>query len=201
MYQERMMGYYPQAIQSILEFQAIINSEYPEIEDVSGGRERIISDAYLLTMSDERIKQWENALGIHALEGTSIEDRRNTIIARIRGQGKLNTALIKTIVKTFTGADCNTWIEDSTLYVRLLPPKDNKDYFIDNIIQEIKIKLPAHLGCEVTQAWQYWRNINSNYTDWDAVRTIYSNWEGVLFDSQDKPNRLDYSTLDSFHLG
>ena len=201
MYQTRMMGYYPQVIQSIVEFQAIINSEYPEFDTLSDNRERLVSDAYLLTMSQERVEQWEKVFNIRPLESSTIDDRRETIIARIRGQGKLNTSLIKSIVKTFTGAGCNTWIADSTLYIRLYPSRTGKKYQVENIIQEIKMKLPSHLGYDISQAWQYWADVNSKYTSWGGVRALYANWEDVMFDQQNKANQLDYSTLDSFYLG
>lgn len=201
MYQERMKGYYPSVLQSIKEFQSIVDSEYPEFENVEDGKERIISDAYLSTMSEDRLKQWEKILGINTITGSTISDRRETVIARIRGQGKLNTSLIKTIVKTFTGADCNTWVSDNTLYVRLLPPRDGKDYILDNVINEIKIKVPAHLGCNISRAWQYWADVNSKLKNWEAVQVIYGTWESVLYDNQEKANQLDYSTLDSLYLG
>ena len=201
MYQTRMIGYYPKAIQSIDEFQAIIDAEHPEIEAVSSGGERIISDSYLLTMSEERIAQWEQLLGIRPLEDSSVEDRRETIIARIRGQGKLNTALIKSIVKTFTNSDCKTWIENSTLYIKLRPPKNGKEYSIDNLTQELASKVPAHLSYDISKAWQYWENVNSDHTNWQIVKQVYGTWEDVLYDQRSKANMLDYSTLDTFYLG
>ena len=200
MYQKRMLGYYPTVIQSILEFQAIIQAEYPEIKNLHDSREDVLSNAYLSTMSETRIEQWEKLLNIKPLSGSTVSDRRETIISRIRGQGKLNTDLIKSIVKTFTGGDCRTWIEDSTLFIGLLP-SGNKEYILDNLVQEIKIKLPAHLNCNILKTWQTWGDITSKYANWEAVRQIYGTWEDVLYDLQDKPNQLDYSTLDSLHLG
>ena len=76
MYQERMNSYYPQVIRAISEFQAIIDGEYPEFEELSVSKERIPEDAYLLTMSEDRVKQWEAVLGIKPLESSTLEDRR-----------------------------------------------------------------------------------------------------------------------------
>lgn len=202
MYQERMLGYYPKVIQSILEYQVILQTESPEIEGINTKKDTVLSDAYLLTMSEGRIKQWESILGINVSEGSTLEDRRETIIARIRGQGKLNTALINTIVKTFTGAGCNSWFEDSTLFIRLLPPKiSNKEYIIDNIRQEIIAKVPAHIKLDLDKAWQYWVDVNNGYGSWSQVKAYYGNWEDVLYNQVGKPNALDHSGLDyDFYL-
>ena len=68
MYYERMNSYYPEVIRTIAEFQAIIDSEYPEFEGLESGRDEVINDAYLPTMSEARISQWEQLLNIKALE-------------------------------------------------------------------------------------------------------------------------------------
>jgi hypothetical protein len=201
MYQERMLSYYPNVIKSISEFQAIIDGEHPEFEQISLGNEYIIADAYLLTMSEPRIKQWEKILGIPVREGSTLEDRRETVLARIRGQGKLNTKLINTIVKTFTNADCKCWFENSTLYVRLNPSPDGKTYLMDNLIQEIAKKIPAHLNYNIKESWQYWREVNSNYDSWLDVQKAYGTWENVLHDNPGQINALDESKLDEFYLG
>jgi hypothetical protein len=201
MYQERMKGYYPPVIQTISEFQAIIDSEYPEIEELSNGKDRVIADAYWLTMSEDRIKQWEAILGIRIVEGSSLEDRRDTIMARLRGQGKLNTSLINTIVKTFTGGECKAWINGSVLYIRLAPSNSDKTYLLDNLTQEISIKLPAHLTYDIKESWQYWMEINSSNPNWNDVKRVYSTWENVLFNRPASGNALNTSKLDEFFLG
>lgn len=180
MYRERMNGYYPQVIQDIVEFQAIIDAEYPEFEALDECNEKIISDAYLLTMSEDRIIEWENKLGIRPLQGSSLEDRRETVIARIRGQGKLNTELINTIVKTFTGGKANSYIKDSVLHVEITPPPENKNYQFDNVKQELMRKLPAHLGLSVTRNYSTWGEIYNDYISWNDVLYYCPTWDDVL---------------------
>lgn len=180
MYQERMNSYYPQVIQAITEFQAIINAEYPEFEDLAEGRDRVIDDAYLLTMSEERVEQWENILGIKPLEDSSVSDRRETIIARIRGQGKLNTALINSIVNAFTGGTANSWVKDSVLYVEITPPPGNKQFKFDNVEQELSLKVPAHLGFQVSRNYYDWSEIKKDYSTWQAVKDGFATWNDVM---------------------
>ena len=179
MYQERMLGYYPQVVQSILEFRSIIDSEYPEFEDLSDGMERVTNDAYLLTMTEDRVVQWENILGIRPLENSTIQDRRETIIARIRGQGKLNTALINAIVNAFTGGSANSWVEGSVLYVEITPPPNNKVFKFDNVEQELRLKVPAHLGFNVSRNYYDWTEVKRDYTTWGDVKDNFETWNEV----------------------
>ena len=180
MYRERMNSYYPQVIQSILEFQAIIDSEYPEIESANVSKEDVLANAYLTTMDIDRIIQWEKLLGIRPIEGSSKEDRRETIIARIRGQGKLNSALINTIVNTFTGGTAKSWIKDSILYVEIIPPPKNKQYRFENVEQELAKKIPAHLGFEISRNYFTWEDIKNSFTTWEDVNSANDTWEDVF---------------------
>lgn len=179
-YNKRMLEYYPMVIQKILEFQAIIDSEAPEIEALAIGVERVTTDAYLTTMTEERIEQWEQLLGIKPRATSTIENRRNTIIARIRGQGKLNTDLINLIVKTFTGGTAKSWVANSTLYVEVTPPPNNKQYQFEDVEQEIGRKVPAHLGFVIDRNYFTWGQVNDQHINWQQVLDEKETWENVL---------------------
>lgn len=179
MYRERMNNYYPTVIQKITEFQAIINGEYPEFEELKGAQEDVLNNAYLLTMGEDRIIEWEQILGIKPLENSTISDRRDTIIARIRGQGKLNTALINSIVNAFTGGTANSWVTDGVLYVEITPPPGNKQYQFANVEQELNNKVPAHLGLQVSRNYYTWGEIKSTNATWQDVNNNFDTWEDV----------------------
>lgn len=196
-----MIGYYPQAVQSIQEFQAIVNSEYPEIELVSECDERILSDAYLLTMGEDRISEWEQLLGIRPLVGSSVSDRRETVVARIRAQSKLNTETINAIVNAFTGGTAESKVENSSLYVRITMPPGNKQFQFDNVWQEIKRKIPAHLGLNVERGYNTWQDIKDDNVSWKEVIACYETWWDVLYNNKTNPNELDKTTFDRFYLG
>jgi hypothetical protein len=175
-----MNSYYPRIVNKIEEIKAIIDAEYPEFEDLNTAKERITQDAYLLTMGEDRILEWEQILGIKPIEGSSVDDRRETIIARIRGQGKLNTALINNIVKTFTGGTANSWIKDSVLYVEITPPPNDKTYQFANVEQELRVKVPAHLGFNVYRNYFDWGDLNKDVETWQDVYDTFDTWVDVL---------------------
>lgn len=178
-YEERMLEYYPEIIASIVDFQSIINTEAPEIEDINISKDNVLDNAYLSTMDESRIKQWEKVFNIIPPVDSTIEDRREVIIARMRGQGKLNTTIINAIVNTFTGGTANSWVEDSTLYVEVTPPPNNKQYRFESIEQELKHKVPAHLGLVVKRNYYTWGEANSTCATWQDVMDKFTTWENV----------------------
>lgn len=180
MYRERMNAYYPEVIQKITEFKSIIDSEYPEFEDVSLIKDSVTDNAYLTTMSESRVEEWEQIFGIRPVGGSTLSDRRETIIARIRGQGKLNTELINSIVKTFTGGSANSWVEGSILYVEITPPPENKQYIFANVEQELAKKIPAHLGFQVSRNYYDWGEVKRDNSTWQDIKDNFEIWNEVF---------------------
>lgn len=179
-YGQRMIDYYPQVISCIQEFKAIIKSEYPEIEELHTIGNRVLDNAYLLTMAEERVEQWENVLGIKPIDDSTIDDRRDTVIARIRGQGKLNSTLINSIVNAFTGGTANSWVQDSILYVEITPPPGNKQFKFDNVEQELSKKVPAHLGFSISRNYYTWDEIQKSYATWQDIKDGFDTWQNVI---------------------
>ena len=196
MYQERMINYYPRAIQTIEEFHAIVGAESPEFEQLSVGNERIVTDAYLLTMGEDRVVQWERFFGIAPSNHLDLSERRDVIIARIRAQSKLNTLTINAIVNAFTGGSAKSWVADSTLYVEVQLPLKEKSFDFSNIEREIKLKIPAHLNLVITRSYNTWENVRDDNTPggWKEVRACYGDWFEVLYNGKTKSNELNVTT-------
>lgn len=187
MIDERMLDYYPEVIKAIYEIQAIVQAEYPEFELQADSLWNLINEAYFTTMGEERVKQWEQLLNIQPLSDSTIEDRRETIIARIRGSGKLNTQLIYKIVHIFTQGDVESYFSNSTIYVKIFPPAGNKEYKYINLKKELQKHIPAHLGLDVKRAFCIWHNIKIEFNDWNDVLNNFATWEDVmLFVTQNK---------------
>ena len=176
---ERMLSYYPEVLKTIHEFKAITDVEGYEFDELKINSENVLNNAYLLTMDETRIMEWEKLLNIRPLENSSIDDRRETIVARIRGQGKLNTEMINTIVKTFTDGTAYSWVEDNVLHITITPPLGNKSYQFANVEQELRNKLPAHLGLSVTRNYRTWGEIRSSYPTWEDVTNNFNTWDDV----------------------
>lgn len=179
-YKERMINYYPPVIQKILDFQVIIDSEYPELSNIHDEMSVVLDNSFLFTMTEERIAQWEKMLDINVSSDSTLEDRRDVIIARLRGQGKLNTESINTIVNTFTGGSAKSWVKDSTLYVEITPPPNNKQYKFENIERELQNKVPSHLGLEVMRNYYSWGEVTEDGITWGDVKNNFETWEDVL---------------------
>ena len=169
---ERMLNYYPEVIKVLLEIKALMHTEGFEIDFLKNDIEVAVNEAYLSTMTERRIIEWEKILGIAPSSDDSLEDRRESIIARIRGRGKLNTALINSIVGAFTGGTAVSYIQDSVLYVKITPPPENKQFKFPNVVRELEKLTPAHLGLVVIKDYATWGEIRDNFTSWESISQL-----------------------------
>ena len=177
----RMLDYYPEVIKQILEFKALMLSEGFEIDFLKTDVNLIVNEGYLLTMSERRIAEWENLLKLAPTSDETIEDRRDKIIAAIRGKGKLNTKTINSIVGSFTnGGTAISYIEDSTLFVKVQPPNNNKQYKFSNVEKALISLIPAHLSLSVIRDYANWKDIKDNFLTWQSLKELNA-WEDLLY--------------------
>ena len=186
-YNEQMLDYYPEVIKAIREFQVLMETESIQIGEMHKKLTQLLEDAYVNTASAERIEMWENLLGIVPLpQGddsmeTWLEDRRETILARLYQSPKLNTKSIAEIVKIFTGGETESYFKDGTIYVFISPPANNKQYKFENVEQELSKKIPAHLKFQVAVNYFTWAEVQQPTTTWGDILNNHTDWSDVLY--------------------
>lgn len=174
----RMLEYYPTVIKVLKEIQAIVFSEGFELDFIKGDMSLLLQNAYLTTMDENRIKEWELFMQITPGMDDTVKDRRDRIIASLRGNGKLNSAMISNIVNAFTGGIADSRLENNVLHVRINPPSGNRQFKFANVEAAIKKKLPAHLKLSVTRWYATWGDIKDEFNSWNDIYNM-ENWESL----------------------
>lgn len=185
-YNKQMLNYYPEVIKSIREFQHLISTQSLEVEEMHEELTKILANAYVSTADEATIVKWERFFGITPLpqgEDTLerwLEDRKETILARLYKVEKLNTKSIADIVKIFTGGTTESYFRDGVIYVFINPPANSKQYKFTNVEQELSKKVPAHLQFQVTRNYYTWLQTKNDYVTWEDVNNNIPNWEELL---------------------
>lgn len=107
-------------------------------------------EQFFVTTATESLSKWENFLGIDVDEKKRDEDRRNVIIAKIRGT--------QTVTLDFMTRLVNTYVADGKAEVVALPADYSiKIYYhggqvtdYDKLHQAIKTYIPAHIGYKLS---------------------------------------------------
>ncbi len=162
-----LIEYLPQYLQDIKEFNIIFDSEDIQLDILFPLIESIFNERLIMQCSEERLSQWEKALG--ATPKGTVEERRYFVKALLRGGGKLNENKIKSIVEAFTNGDCIVTFESSIINVRVLPPDNGEVYRFPDVERALQPLIPAHIGLNVMRYYSTWGDIRNNFSSWETV--------------------------------
>ena len=180
-YGYRMINYYPVVINSLLEYQCATNALGFEIDFLKCGFTFTFSDAFLTTMGEDRIKEWERILEIVPKATQTLTERRSQIISRIISRFKLNTQTISDMVNLFVDAQVNSFFLNSCIYVYIKPYDMTYTDDWPEIYAELITRVPAHLGLNIGRLYSSWGAVKDNYYDWQAVADQNDSWRTVKF--------------------
>lgn len=171
--------YLPVVLQDIAEYEVLSNAETPILADLEEKTNRIVEESFLSTMSETRLAEWENALGIIPTN-SSVEQRRSVVLSRFRGTGKLNKTLIRAMVKAFTGGSAEVNFENSTLRVKVAPPTSTfLDFSIDKLTEELSKRKPAHLLMTVELSYITWNQLSDKFESWETLYNGFRDWNEI----------------------
>ena len=173
----KMIGWYPTTVVAVDAMRAVNDVVGHELDNARARGALLNNNAFLFWMDESRLAEWENALEIDVPENSTVEERRNVIVAKIRGQNKFNVSNIKSIVKTFTGGDAEVTVADGVISVKVLPPNNGQLYNQSALVWELKNKIPAHMQLNIERYYSTWGDVKNNETSWQSIRSGYTNWD------------------------
>lgn len=174
----RMMNYLPRYWWENVEMKQILQAQGFSIDILLKELQRIFTDAFIMTASEERVSEWELDLEI-APNGRTLEQRRQYVLSKLRGVGKLNEEKIKGIVYAFTSGGAIVTFSDSTIWVKVLPPNNGGTFLFPDIERTLKPMIPAHLGLNIKRYYSTWGDIRDNFVSWDDVYSYNNDWNAV----------------------
>lgn len=133
-------------------------------------------DQCFLATATWGLTRWERIFGITTNLSLSYEQRREILMAKLRGQGTTTVQMIRDTAAAFSGGDVDV-IEDNPHHrfiVRFIGAKGiprNMQGFI-SALEEIK---PAHLAYEFEYRYTVWHELES-YT-WDSLKGM--SWDNT----------------------
>lgn len=173
-----LINYLPDFLKEIEDFKELFNSLDHEIKILNDGYEYILKQSSILTATEERIEEWERFLNIDR-QG-DLHQRKLYIIAMLTTVGKLNKTKIQEIVNIYTnGGGADVEFSNSTITIKVKPPKGNEDFLFPDIERTINRMKPAHLGLVVIRDYVLWNDIYNDFDTWQNVYNNFATWKDV----------------------
>lgn len=173
-----LAGYAPPFLAEVLELAEIYRTEGPEIGLLQHELRDLLDQCFIETATWGLLR-WEKMLGVAANMSLTYEQRREILMAKLRGHGTTTKRMIEETAATFSGGEVNV-IEDNPNHLFVIQfigikgiPR-NMQAFI-NMLEDIK---PAHLAYRFEYRYTIWEELKP-YTwkqlgamIWDEVRTL-----------------------------
>ena len=157
-------------------FQQVFQAEGAEFADLHGNVDDIRLQLFVDTAT-WGLAIYEKELGIVTDLNKPLVERRGVIRSKMRGYGKVDAALIKLVVDSYTngGADVTFDGKINVIFsnVRGIPENMNDVY---KAVEDIK---PAHLDVTYDFLFTTWERFdNFNYT-WDSLDALNKTWNEI----------------------
>lgn len=177
---KRMMSYLPQYWHDYEEMQQILKNQGLELDELDDESEFVLTDAFIMTMSERRIAEWESWLGLPPT-GT-LEDRRLAILSYFAVIAKLTRESIQSLVsQLYQGARAIVRFKDSIIKITIkpLPEHDTEEINFDLLAAQLEKRKPCHIGFNLDRYISTWNEINLGFATWGAVKGLRQNWQEV----------------------
>jgi hypothetical protein len=170
--------YAPPFLADVRELKAIYETEGYAVGLMEHELSDLLDQCFISTAT-WGLTRWEEVYGLVTNMALSYEQRREILVAKLRGQGTTTAQMIQETAETFSGGEIQV-IEDNPNYhfiVRFIGVKGiprNMNAFIA-MLEDIK---PAHLSYSFEYRYTTWGElINRSWTSvsgftWDSIRTL-----------------------------
>ena len=159
----------------------ILHAQSVELTDSHEEAFVILTDAFLTTMGESRIREWEIWLKLPPT-GT-LEERRSRIAQKFGVVSKLNEREIKTLVATLhNDARAKVQLLDSDIKITVIPLPEHQTDELDftSLTSQLSVRKPCHLGLIIERGYSTWGGVrDGRLRSWGEVRAL-KDWEEVL---------------------
>lgn len=178
--QRSMFDYGPKMYEEYLESVVIISTEALEMELLHSRIVDVLKQFNIFS-STWGLSSYEYDLGIKTDLQKPFDDRKSTVISKLRGAGTTSTELIKNVVESYANASVEVKEQNNIYNVHIvfvgtlgIPPNMND---LERALREI---LPAHM----TYTLEFKYNLYNNFTHLPYSALSVTTYEDLLITEQ-----------------
>lgn len=175
MYDRKLIGYLPDVIKNIKEYQIIQNDcLQPEITLFWENVDKILENQFIDSMTEIGVKRWEKMLNIIPKSNLTLDERKFTIITKLNEELPYTLEVLHERLTNLCGkGGYSIEINENEYYMRILVMLHAKSNFNDAVTM-VNNMIPANIKLEILLKYNQHFSLNK-YTH--AELKQYSNLE------------------------
>lgn len=188
---QRMATYLPEYYRHSGVMQGILGGQGIGIDDYADAMADVVAQAFVPTAT-WGLDLWESELGIKTDYRLSAEERRSTIMAKIRGVGTVTVALVRQVAESYANGqvaildspyeytyDLVRNVEGPPAYTVVIRFVDQYGVppAMDALKRALREIIPAHLAIEYEVMYLYWDVLDAQTLTWDQLDVFELSWD------------------------
>ncbi len=174
-----MLGYLPPYYGSSRVMAAILQAQGAELDMLRRALDAVL-DQVFVARATWGLDTWERELGLPVAPEATLDQRRERIIARLRGLGTATIGLVRKVAESYEHGDVAI-IENQPAYtvvVRFIDSRGVPANMAD-LQAAIRAVLPAHLEVAYEFTYLTWAELDARSLTWDALDALGLDWPAL----------------------
>ncbi|MFV0497184.1 MAG: putative phage tail protein [Candidatus Fimivivens sp.] len=111
------LSHLPERLQGVTEFAALADAVNPEIDAMNAVVGIMAANATISTSDENGVKRWEKILGVSTPMNSTLQARKNALVARLMTKPPINLETLREIIEAYMGVEVEISIEASVVAV------------------------------------------------------------------------------------
>ena len=202
------VSHLPEVLQDMEDIQLMAKIINPYLDALNGKIRRIVDNKTVTFADAEGISRWEQILGVSPPIGSTLEERRNACLAKLRARGVINLDTLRRVVETYLGVpvEIEMWWDEQVQeqyksghnasrrkggdFYRQGEPYVIYIYYrgttkipdLAPLYEMLYELIPANLIIKVLYKFQTWGEVLDGYRNWEAVKEL--SWGNIRLGSK-----------------
>lgn len=177
---KRMLGYLPAMYEGAERFQAFLEAQGKELDQLKGNITEILNQ-HFPQKATWGLPLWEEALGITPAAGQPDEERQARVLAGLRGTGTLTIGLIRRVAESYQNGQVLVVPDfpSATMVVRFVDVRGTPPNIAD-LQAQLRRMVPARYELVFEYSYLTWDQFDALNLTWNDLDQMMITWDQVM---------------------
>lgn len=164
----------PERLQSVTEFSALADTVNPEIDATNAAVGLMAANAMISTADENGVKRWEKILGVSTPMNSTLQARKDALIARLMTKPPINLETLREIIEAYMGLGVEISVTGSVITV--LYRGLSRIWDLSPLYATLYETIPASLLVQIAYKYLTWYEFNAQQLTFLALDAKGLNW-------------------------
>ena len=175
-----MLDYIPAYYHASRVMRSIIQALGTEFDSVQDAFQSVLKQFYINTADKWGLDLWEKELALPPGDSETVAERRQRIIAKLRGNGTATIKAIKSLAESYDKGLIDVAEDFSQYTVIRFVDTTGIPSNIDDLKAIVREIVPAHLALEFEYNYFIWDELDLLNLTWDELDALNLTWDQIL---------------------